>query len=51
MYEQTRDRILSDGYGIPYPVGYFHAEVYLKENIPEDGVISPLAYLFACQDN
>ena len=48
MYAATRDRILSDGRGIPYPEGYFHAEVYLKDNIPRSGAVSRLAYLFAC---
>ncbi len=49
-YELTRDRILSDGIGIPYPVGYWHAEVYFdktpaieKDDLPFSGGV-----LFAC---
>ena len=39
-YEVTRDTILADGITIPYPVGYWHAEMYydktplIKENDP-----------------
>jgi hypothetical protein len=39
-YECTRDRILGEGITIPYPVGYWHAEVYydktpmIEENDP-----------------
>ena len=51
-YTMTRDRILADGRGIPYPVGYYHAEVYVPANIPKDGVVSQLGYLFSCnKDN
>ena len=49
IYVATRDKILSEGYGIPYPEGYYHAEVYLKENIPVAGVVSKMAYLFSCK--
>ena len=46
-YEVTRDTILAEGITIPYPVGYWHAEVYydktpliLKNDPPFDcGVI------------
>jgi len=41
------DQFLADGYEITYPLNYFHAEVYVKENIPEDGVISKQGYLHA----
>jgi len=47
-YKMTRDKVLADGWKIPYPGGYFHAEVYVKENIPQKGVVSRLGYLFAC---
>ncbi len=30
-YVITRDRILGDGVGIPYPVGYWHGEVYIDK--------------------
>lgn len=39
-YEVTRDMILAEGITIPYPAGYWHAEVYydktplIKENDP-----------------
>lgn len=45
-YITTRDLILSDGVTIPYPVGYWHAEVYL-ENTPLDALFN-CAVLFAC---
>lgn len=48
MYAMTREKILSDNMGIPYPVGYYHAEVYVKENIPNNGVVSKMGYLFSC---
>lgn len=48
IYALTRDKILCDEKGIPYPVGYFHAEVYVKDNIPKDGVISKMGYIFSC---
>ncbi len=49
MYVATRDKILGDGKGIPYPVGYFHAEVYIKECNPNPGAVSNLSYLFSCK--
>lgn len=45
----VHDKIVEDGYAITYPDNYFHAEVYVKENIPEGGVISKLGYLHACK--
>lgn len=36
-YKMTRDKILSDGLMIPCADGYFHAEVYVKENKPQEG--------------
>ncbi len=35
-YAQTRDRILGDGYLVPYPQGYWHAEIY-TDGRPRDG--------------
>ena len=48
IYVMTRDKILADGKKVPYPSGYFHAEIYVKENIPQGGVVSKLGYLFVC---
>lgn len=49
-YETARDMILSDGISIPYPVGYWHAEVYFdKTPLIEPG--DPMfncGVLFAC---
>lgn len=47
-YEKTRDTILQQKHGIPYPVGYFHAEIYPADNIPEGGVVSRFGYLMSC---
>jgi hypothetical protein len=47
-YFMTRDKILADGLKIPYPKGYFHAEVYIKENIFQEGAVSKMGYLFSC---
>ena len=49
-YNLTRDSILKDGVSIPYPKGYWHAEVYL-DNIPQpEGESADLScwVLFAC---
>ena len=35
-YSMTRDRILGDGYLVPYPQGYWHAEVYTNGR-PHEG--------------
>ncbi len=35
-YAMTRDRILGDGHLVPYPQGYWHAEVYTNGR-PHDG--------------
>jgi len=45
----SHDKIVSDGYAITYPDNYFHAEVYTKENIPKEGIVSKLGYLHACK--
>lgn len=47
IYAVTRDKILGDGYGIPRLEGYFYAEVPIKGNIPQSGVVSKWAYLFS----
>jgi len=49
-YEVTRDRILSEGVLIPYPVGYWHAEVYYDKTpmIEKDGPPFRCGVLFAC---
>ena len=49
-YYLTRDRILSDGIGIPYPVGYWHAEVYFDKTpvIKENDPPFSCGVLFAC---
>jgi len=49
VYVLTRDRIMRDGRGIPYPVGYFYAELYTKECIPNPGAVSKMSYLFSCK--
>ncbi len=49
-YEVTRDKILGDGITIPYPVGYWHAEVYFDKTPmikPTDPPFS-CGVLFAC---
>ena len=46
-YEVTRDKILSDGMGIPYPVGYWHAEVYFEKTPDEEGLLN-CGVLFSC---
>jgi len=45
-YEITRDKILGDGIGIPYPVGYWHGEVYIDKT-PVDPPFC-CGVLFAC---
>ena len=47
-YALTRDRILADHHKVPYPLGYFHAELYPADNVPETGVASRLGYLMSC---
>jgi len=49
--KMTREKILADGWKILYPGRYFHAEVYVKGNIPQEGVLSQLGYLFARCNN
>lgn len=44
-YYTTRDRILSDGIIIPYPDGYWHAEVYTNGR-PREGTYR-FGYLFS----
>ena len=48
-YEAARDAILNDGVFIPYPVGYWHAEVYLDKTpfAPGDPPFR-CGVLFAC---
>lgn len=49
-YEVTRDTILNDSITIPYPVGYWHAEVYFDKTLilkPNDPPFS-CGVLFAC---
>jgi Bacterial transcription activator, effector binding domain. len=46
-YEMTRDRILGDGIGIPYPVGYWHGEVYF-DKLPYIDATFSCGVLFAC---
>lgn len=48
-YEKTRDTILLEKHTVPYPVGYFHAEIYPADNIPENGVVSRFGYLMSCK--
>ena len=43
-YEVTRDKILSEGITIPYPVGYWHAEVYFDKT----PIIEPSDPPFRC---
>ena len=45
----AHDKIVADGYAATYPDNYFHAEVYVKENIPKGGVVSKLGYMHACK--
>lgn len=45
-YEATRDKILADGVGIPYPAGYWHAELYFDRVLTEPPFTC--AVLFAC---
>ena len=49
-YEVTRDKILSDGITIPYPVGYWHAEVYFDKTpmVEKDAPPFSCGVLFAC---
>jgi hypothetical protein len=49
-YEVTRDKILSEGVSIPYPVGYWHAEVYYDKTpiIEKDDPLFSCGVLFAC---
>jgi len=51
-YYMTRDKILSDrdkgmGIDIPYPIGYYHAELYTND-IPIQGSVLKFQYLFPC---
>ena len=46
-YYDTRDQILSDGVGIPYPCSYWHAAVYI-EGRPKKGVCR-FGYLFSIE--
>ena len=46
-YYTTRDRILNDGVGIPYPQAYWHAAVYTNSR-PRDG-IARFGYMFSIQ--
>ena len=48
LYVAVIDKIMEEGHSIPYPEGYYHAEAYLKENVPTAGVVSKMAYLFLC---
>ncbi len=48
VYEKTREQILQEHHTVPYPVGYFHAEIYPADNIPQTGVVSRLGYLMSC---
>ena len=48
MPGMTYAKMQEDGYKIRYPKGYFHAEVYVPENIPKEGVVSKLGYIYAC---
>jgi hypothetical protein len=52
-YEATRDRILNEGITIPYPVGYWHAEVYfdITPMIDKDTPPFSCGVLFACNIN
>ena len=45
-YEVTRDKILEDGIGIPYPISYWHAEVYFDKTPDEE--LFNCGVLFSC---
>jgi len=47
--KMTYERLLADGYAVPYPENLFWAEVYVKENVPKSGVVSKLGYLYSCK--
>ena len=47
-YFATRDKILTDGVGIPYPHAYWHAEAYIDGN-PHDGNYR-FAYIFSVDE-
>lgn len=47
-YYTTRDKILADGVGIPYPQAYWHAEVY-TDGRPHDGNYR-FAYMFSADE-
>ncbi len=48
-YAMTRDKILGDGHLVPYPQGYWHAEVYTNGR-PHDGEYR-FGYMFPLIDN
>ena len=45
-YYATRDKILADGVGIPYPHSYWHAEVYTNGR-PSIGEVHRFGYMFS----
>jgi hypothetical protein len=47
-YYATRDKVLADGVGIPYPQAYWHAEVY-TDGRPHDGNYR-FAYMFSVDE-
>ncbi|MDR0272492.1 MAG: AraC family transcriptional regulator [Clostridiales bacterium] len=47
----TYEKANADGWVVPYPEGWFHAEVYINENIPKEGVVSRLGYLIAIKES
>ena len=48
-YAMTRDKILDDGHLVPYPQGYWHAEVYTNGR-PHDGEYR-FGYMFPVIDD
>ncbi|MCL2508072.1 MAG: GyrI-like domain-containing protein [Oscillospiraceae bacterium] len=42
-------RISKGRYDVPYPDGWFFAEVYIGECVPEEGVVSKMGFLNPCR--
>jgi len=43
------DKVDRGRYSVPYPQGWFFAEVYLPETVPEDGAVTRMGFLVPCQ--
>ncbi|MCL1887830.1 MAG: hypothetical protein FWF96_03035, partial [Kiritimatiellaeota bacterium] len=46
-HKRTMEKLHTDGYEVIYPQNFFQAEVYVKENVPKEGVVSKLGFLFS----